>query len=264
MISTDRKHDKHAVREFERISIEELRKRTEVKKIFQFCDNCPGQYKSRGPFQFLSESRVPTVRTFFGNRHGKSEADGAIGRVKRAASLARQSRQEIILNARQFYDFCVKNNRKHNPDTNADPNKRFFQKFFFVENIPRTGNVLTETSTTDNTRKIQQIRSTGNPNIVEKRTVACMCHFCMHGKGQVCANEEYAGSWEAVDVRTGKLPKMAYTNQHWGNKRVSEIEKYFQVVFIAVVACLFRYFQIHSLVFADCCCCWKSTRTCGI
>ena len=57
-------------------------------QIIQFCNNCGGQYKSKGPFQFISESGIPTVHMFFGAHHGKGPADGVVGRMKSAVKRA--------------------------------------------------------------------------------------------------------------------------------------------------------------------------------
>ena len=59
--------------------------------MIQFNDNCSSQYKSRGIFQFVSYSDVPKLKMYFGARHGKGPADGAVGRVKAAAARAVKS-----------------------------------------------------------------------------------------------------------------------------------------------------------------------------
>ena len=85
MISDDLCH-KFAVREFEKVSLQKLKDKGFVpKQIIQFCDNCAGQYKSKGPFQFISASGIPTLCMFFGARHGKGPTDGVIGRIKRTS-----------------------------------------------------------------------------------------------------------------------------------------------------------------------------------
>ena len=57
-----------------------------------FSDNCSRQYKGKGTFQFHSESESPLLHMFFGARHGKGPADGAVGRIKNAAMRAIKSR----------------------------------------------------------------------------------------------------------------------------------------------------------------------------
>ena len=97
MISDDLKHDKYAVKAFEEASLKHLKDKGFVPTmIIQFCDNCSGQYKSKGPFQFIFESQIPTLQMFFGAHHGKGPTDGAVGRIKSAATLAVHARKVII------------------------------------------------------------------------------------------------------------------------------------------------------------------------
>ena len=51
--------------------------------IFQFCDNCGAQYKSRRPFAELARSPLEIIRVYFGESHGKSFCDGFFGRLKK-------------------------------------------------------------------------------------------------------------------------------------------------------------------------------------
>ena len=46
-----------------------------------------GSTKSKGPFQFILESGIPTLRMFFGARHGKGPGDGVVSHIKSAANL---------------------------------------------------------------------------------------------------------------------------------------------------------------------------------
>ena len=75
-------------------------------KIIQFCNNCSGQYKSKGPFQFISEAGIPKIRMFSGTHHRKGPTDGAVGRIKSAAKRAVKARQVVIKNAKDFTEFC--------------------------------------------------------------------------------------------------------------------------------------------------------------
>ena len=77
----------------------------------QFCDNCSGQYKSKGPFEYISLSETHVVRSFFGKNHGKGPSDGAAGRVKQ---VARRNKQcgNLIRSALEFYEFLSKHFEK--------------------------------------------------------------------------------------------------------------------------------------------------------
>ena len=80
--TSDLKHDAYALEEFERITIEHLKaKNIMIKCIYQFSDNYPSQYKSKIPFRILSKSKIPMMRNYFCEKHGKSAVDGLIGRL---------------------------------------------------------------------------------------------------------------------------------------------------------------------------------------
>ena len=107
MLTDDLKHDKFAVREFECTTLAHLKKKGFTPtKIVQFCDNCSRQYKSKWPFQFISEAGILTIRMFFGACHGKGPADGAVGGIKSVAKRAVKVRQVVIKNAKDFTEFC--------------------------------------------------------------------------------------------------------------------------------------------------------------
>ena len=91
MISDDFKHEKCAVKAFEDTSMKSLLALGfQLKCILQFCDNCSGQYKSKGPFEYISLSETPVIRSFFGKNHGKRPYAGEAGRVKLAAKENRK------------------------------------------------------------------------------------------------------------------------------------------------------------------------------
>ena len=122
-------HDKYAVKAFEQASLNHLKEKGFTPThIIQFNDNCLSQYKSRGIFQFVLYSDVPKLKMYFGARHGKGPADGAVGRVKAAAARAVKSRQFLIRSAREFYNFCKENLNKNISGT-------FVQSFLFIEDI---------------------------------------------------------------------------------------------------------------------------------
>ena len=87
-------HDKYAVKMFEDMSLSALKAKGFVPThIIQFNDNCASQYKGRGTFHFLSHSQILKWKMYFGARHGKGPADGAVGRVKAAATRAVKAQQ---------------------------------------------------------------------------------------------------------------------------------------------------------------------------
>ena len=213
MISDDGNHDKYAVRKFQQMSLQHLRSKGIVPRyIVIFSDNCGRQYKGKGTFQFHSESGTPLLHMYFGARHGKGPADGAVGRVKHTAWRAIKSRQVVIRNALEFFHFCESTSHKKEGS--------FIQKFFYVaetdiesdrESIP----IVADTSPGSN--KWFSVRSTGTNLFLEVRQVGCCCESCLLGDGSACPNQAYASQWSVYNLVTGKpLMDPSFKNNHWG------------------------------------------------
>ena len=80
MISDDLKHDGYAVNAFIEKGLGHLgENKIPIKCIVVFSDNCAMQYKSCKVFDMLSKMKIPVIRNYFCAKHGKVEADGAIG-----------------------------------------------------------------------------------------------------------------------------------------------------------------------------------------
>ena len=104
IISDDLMHDKFAVKAFQEVSVNNLISNGFIPScIVQFCDNCSSQYKSKGPFQNISTSDIPTVRNYFGANHGKGPSDAATGRVKQALTKGRKSQKAELRNALEVH-----------------------------------------------------------------------------------------------------------------------------------------------------------------
>ena len=219
MISDDLTHDKFAVKRFEEESVSNIRTEESFEPtcIVQFCDNCSSQYKSKGPFQYISTSDVPTMRTYFGANHGKGPSDAATGRVKIALSRARKSRKYELRTPFEVYKYLDEHfKQKMEERRKKNPNKceHFKQKVFFVTDIDRSDSI--EAVTTKSSKKFSTIRSTGEPFIVEARNVACCCPNCMFQDCSACPSKHYAGEWKQYDLRLGKELDNEYCS-HWKN-----------------------------------------------
>ena len=167
MISNDKNHDKYAVKTFEEASLNYLKEKGFTPThIIQFNDNCASQYKGKGTFQFVSCSDILLLKMYFGARHGKSPADGAVGRVKSAATRAVKAWQVIIRSAQEFYTFCVDKLIKNTTGT-------FVQKFFYIDNIDR--NQTIEAVTTKSSSIWFSVRSCGLPYVIESQEIGCVC-----------------------------------------------------------------------------------------
>ena len=219
MISDDLRHDKYAVKKFEEVSVSNLKNNENFEPccIVQFCDNCSSQYKSKGPFQYISTSGVPTMRSYFGANHGKGPSDAATGRVKKALTQGRKSRKVELRTAFEVYQFIKKTFQRYEEDwrkRNGEKCNHFRQKVFFVTDIDRSDPI--EAVTTKSSKKFSTIRSTGEDYIVEARNVACCCPGCMFQDCAACPNKHYAGEWKQFNLLTGKRVNDEVVS-HWDN-----------------------------------------------
>ena len=71
----------------------------------QFCDNCSSQYKSKRPFQYISNADIPTIQNYFGSNYGKGPSDSATGRVKSVTVRARNAWVSELENAHKAFEF---------------------------------------------------------------------------------------------------------------------------------------------------------------
>ena len=107
-VSEDLKHDAHLVKQFTTKSIDVLHKnKVSICKIIESTDRAPSQYKNKTAFKYMSQSKIPIMKNFFGVCHGKSSCDVCTGRVKQGVSRLVFSGTEIVNSANTFYQACV-------------------------------------------------------------------------------------------------------------------------------------------------------------
>ena len=86
-VSEDLKHDAHLVKQFTTKSISILKEnKIPIRKIIEFTDQAPSQYKNKTAFRYMTQSKIPIVKNYFGLHHGKSSCDACTGRVKQGVS----------------------------------------------------------------------------------------------------------------------------------------------------------------------------------
>ena len=106
-ISDDMKHDSFLSRAAQNITFKYFAQQgIPLDLVIQFCDNCASQYKSRRPFVELAKSPLDIIRVYFGEKHGKSHADGLFGRLKAWMSYQIKSRKFIVKDAHDFFNYC--------------------------------------------------------------------------------------------------------------------------------------------------------------
>ena len=155
----DLKHDSFAVKTFEDAAEKYLRSvGIPVNVIFQWSDNCAHQYKSKYAFDILSTSVAPKMRNYYGEKHGKSAADGIIGRLKMKIDQEIRSGRVILDTTDDIYNYCMKT-LKTQPTTGCQHYRRHY---ILIEDIPRPKRTA-EPSRVIDTLKIHSVRSTGIP-----------------------------------------------------------------------------------------------------
>ena len=214
-LSPDKDHDHYMVAAFQKISEDELKKYAiSTKFLVEMTDNCSKHYKSRNAFSKVTSSDIPTTRCYFGESHGKSDADGATGRTKQSVTKARKSRQAIIKDAMDFYEYCKANLEKL-PTPGCG--KHHVITFHLVIDVDR--NVPATSKTIIGSSKFHQVRSVGTASIIEGRDVVCLCIFCLFGIGTSCENASHTGEWRAWkidDVSTVNAQKITqWENSHF-------------------------------------------------
>ena len=193
-ITDDLQHDSYAVKKFEEaVMLHFRRKGLSFDRIIQFCDQCPGQYKSHAPFEHLS-LQENKQRLYFGSRHGKGPADGAIGRVKRAVSDAVRSRRAIVANSMDFFTFCSKNLETTESD------KLHQMHFYYLEKGAIDRSQKSTGKTVPGTRLLHQV-STVEVGKIKVRNIGCTCRKCLGLSTEVsCPNADWIGPWKEVNL----------------------------------------------------------------
>ena len=106
-VSDDLKHDAHLVCRFHDVTMNVLRKcKIPIRKIIQFTDQAPSQYKNKSAFRYAAHCDLLTMLNFFGVRHGKGPCDACAGRVKQQISSLVKTEEVTINSAREFFDAC--------------------------------------------------------------------------------------------------------------------------------------------------------------
>ena len=220
--SPSKDHSHCAVESFVARGLKELEDLgVEIGDIHRWSDNCGSQFKSKGPFFRMAKSKIPITLSFFGERHGKSLADGLGGRTKLAIRRARDRRGNVFQNASDLFKFCREN--LQSPAEDFDKlregmcgkhfaKSHFLQSYHLVEDhdfslkVPAMGVV--------GTTKFHSVRSTGNPNFIETRDVSCTCLKCYYGRGQTCPNTQYTRQWAVKSFDNRRQPAN-FHNSHF-------------------------------------------------
>ena len=185
ILSSDLKHDSFAVNSFIDKALAHLKaKNVPVKRIVMWSDNCGPQYKSCKVFDSVSKQEIPVQRNYFCARHGKAEADGAIGRLSMHIDAVVRSGSHEFSDAGELVRYCK---LKLTVDKDKEGMCCHWQRHYFqVSDIDRDDDTVCQT--VKGTLSLHSVRNVGVPGIIEVRESSCFCEVCFHNEPGECKN----------------------------------------------------------------------------
>lgn len=214
IFSDDLKHDSFAVNKFvERVVTHLKEQGIPVKRIVMWSDNCGPQYKSCRVFDSMSKvDDIPIMRDYFCARHGKAEADGAIGRLSMHIDAVVRSGTYELGSVGELTRYCV---LKLTIDKGKGGMCCHWQRHYFqVENIIR--DTTTNVNTVKGTLTFHSVRNVGRAGIIEVRESSCYCNYCFLNLEGVCRNAHLVKpfAWATL-YRDMDVPDN-FENKLWG------------------------------------------------
>ena len=200
-ISNDLKHDAHLVKNFQAENIKILKKRgVDICKLVEFTDQAPSQYKNKSAFRYLSQETIPTIRNFFGVRHGKGPCDACAGRVKNKIATLVKTGECVINSARSCFEACKDNIETQWPSN--DECCHYLITFVFTSKIPKRPDTSKWKGVKDTRDHMHSIMNTGEHLKVNICNVVCLCTGCLHGDSK-CKYPEYVDKWRGCNMTKG-------------------------------------------------------------
>lgn len=178
-LSDHKKKNASTVHFFERQAVAQLVNvdHVNIKYVWQFCDNCTGQYKCYGSCDTLSTwEDFGICRNFYGEQHGKGPADGCIGRIVKKVDAAVRACEDglEIFDGIDFFRYCQRT-METKPYYKGDCvhyRRRF--KYIPTHDIPQLKHKV---KPIQGIRKMHSIRSTGTRYILQARENSCFCPY---------------------------------------------------------------------------------------
>ena len=196
-VSDDIKHDAHLVKKFQIAYMNILQKcGVDIRKIVEFTDQAPSQYKNKSAFRYLSQQQIATQRNFFGVCHGKGPCDACAGRVKSKLASLVKSGNCIITDAQSCFE-ALQNNME-TPWPNKNECCHYILTVNYTRKIPNRPNTKKWQGVKDTREYIHSICNTGKNLRVNVRNV-CLCEGCLHGKSD-CTYKDFVDNWTGFDM----------------------------------------------------------------
>ena len=205
VISDDLKHDAHLVKKMTNDMLAIVKKRgVEVRKMYEYTDQAPSQYKNKTAFRYLAEFKIPTVRNYFGVRHGKGPCDACTGRVKKRLVTLVKNGEEVINSPETCYDVAKRKLQSKWPARNECAH--YLLNFVYTKKLPSRPINTSWKGIKDSRDEIHSVMNTGQELKVNYRKVSCNCRPCMDVEGgEQCKYSLYYTDWCGWDLSKFKI-----------------------------------------------------------
>ena len=148
-------------------------------------DNCGTQYKSCKVFDSMSKFKhIPVMWNYFCAKHGKAEADGAIGCLSMHIDAVVRSGSQEFSDAGEVVRYCNLKLRVHNDN---DAMCCHWQRHYFEELVINR-DVTTKCETIKGTLRFHSVHNIGTPGIIEVHESSCFCEVCFANESGECKN----------------------------------------------------------------------------
>lgn len=198
-ISADLKHDAHLVKVFTRKTLDYLQsKNVSIRKIIEFTDQAPSQYKSKTVYRYLQERNIPSIHGYYGVRHGKGPCDAVTGRVKQGIGRLVRNRHVEVNSAQTMFTAGLENLQT---DQEMTCKKHYRMTWLYTPKIGNRPNTSKWTGIPDSRDFLHCVANSGKKGIVNYKDLLCMCLECRTGLPN-CSNPYSSNTerWSAYNI----------------------------------------------------------------
>lgn len=216
ILSDDLLHDADAVEKFTDKVLEHLKQRNvPVDRVIIFSDNCASQYKCAKYFKSFTKRNIPFLHNHFGAKHGKAEADGAIGRLSQHIDAVTRSGTHEFGDCKELASYCSR--VLGTGDVRGGMCSHYRKSFYEVPKFSRLDD--NDLQTVKGTTTFHSVRNTGIPGIIEVRESSCFCEPCFLGVDGECKNKHLVKPfrWAKVCQSNDNVPTEIFKNKLWNN-----------------------------------------------
>ena len=213
LVSSDVKHDSFAVDTYVDKALSHLKEnRIPVKRIIMWSDNCGTQYKSCKVFDSMSKFKhIPVMRNYFCAKHGKAEADGAIGCLWMHLDAVVRSGSQEFSDAGEVVRYCNLKLRVHNDN---DAMCCHWQRHYFEESVINR-DVTMKCETIKGTLRFHSVRNVGTPGIIEVCESSCFCEVCFANESGECKNSHLVEDFAWATLYKDQQIEDKFQNKIW-------------------------------------------------